>query len=256
MGNLRFGKLIPGLTRLGASLPAIVLLAALFVLCAPPAFGQTDGGPQPRLQIGSINENWLGSFWKPPAGREKEFETESRASKLYPGKIVRWSNLLALKLENANFVWLVDMGNDPDTGGFGFYCCAIYRLMDYWSDVGYYIVDINQGETGGALIISDKTADFIKVSWPPRRDPVTPGLFITVPTGDFGPGTAEVWELKKTGWRQVYKCQNIVYGTEFSGWEGPRRALLSITAQDGSVRKAVLAEDNGVWHTDACEKNE
>jgi hypothetical protein len=171
---------------------------------------------------------------------------------MFPGKILRWSNLLALKLENGKFVWLTDMGIDGTVAGFD--CCEIFRLQDYWSDIGYYVVNVHKGENGSTLVVSDVTANFIEVKGHAYRDPKMPGLFISVLTDDMEGYSAEVWELKNSSWKQVYKCNDLIYNTSFFGWEEPRRAIFLITERDGTTRKVPLSEDEGVWKTEACLK--
>lgn len=233
-------------------LSIFLALVALFEPFPPPsALAQTESGPQRRLAVGGVDREWFKIPWKPSAGYEKSFETDIKLSQMFPGKILRWSNLLALKLENGQFVRLTDMGIDDTVGGFN--CCEIFRLRDYWSDIGHYVVYVDRFETSNTLIISDITANFIEVKGHPYRDSMVPGLFIAVSSDDMEGYSAELWELENSAWKQVYKCEELVYNTSFFGWEEPRRAIFLITERDGTTRKATLSEDKGVWNTVACE---
>jgi hypothetical protein len=254
MQDLRKGKLIARPARLGSFATVFFLFGALSPLHLPPAYAQTESGPHRRLRVDGIDSYWLESRWKPSAGRAEQLETEKKLVQTYSGRIVRLSNLLALKMQNGNFVWLADV--QPSEANEGFGCCEIHSLQDYWPDIGYYVVDVERGETGGTLIISDKTADFIEVKGKPVRDPGNPKIFISSIASDMQGHSAEVWELKETGWRQLYKCKVLIYNTEFFGWEGPGRAIFTTAAQGGPVRKSILAGNNGVWSTEACEKEE
>lgn len=179
----------------------------------------------------------------------EEFRQESSLAGKYPGKILRWTNLLALKLDNGFFVWLVDMG-DGTVSGFG--CCETYRLRDYWPDTGTYVVALSQDETGSTLLISERTADYVQVSGTPYRNPANGKLFASAQQDDMNGWTLQVWELSQDRWAKLYDCRNLYYGAVFARWTGPRSAELDQSEE--AKTKFTLSATDGIWKTDACEQ--
>ena len=55
-----------------------------------------------------------------PPSHQAEFATEALAIAASNGTVLRWTNLLALRLDNGLYVQLADVGNDM-VAGFG--CC-------------------------------------------------------------------------------------------------------------------------------------
>ena len=242
-----------------SSIPALVLLfVASFAVLRGTAHAQgadtPRNGPVERLRVAPVDPEWFNLQWVPPAHRAAAFAHEARLANAHPGDILRWANLLALRLKNGLFVWLVDMGDDSVSG---FNCCEVHRLEAYWPALGFYLVDVNQTETGYRLLISDRTADMTRVVGPVYPDPATPGLFVSVLASDMEGYRAEIWKLEGTSWQRRYACAQLTYPTDFLRWEAPRRAVLGFRDSDtGVLREFTLAEHDSQWRTDACEEGE
>lgn len=238
--------------RIAAS--TLVLALCLPGGSPPHATEVVQADPQPRLRVGPVDPYWLQKRWAPADGltaeRAAEFEVEARLARAHQGRIIRWSNLLALRLENGLFVWLVDMG-DASVAGFG--CCEVYRLADVWPDLGFYVVFLSRDESAGYLLISARTAAAVETVWAPHRDPATPGLLVSVLSDDMLGNAAEVWHLENGAWRRAYHCPRLTYGTEFRRWDAPGRAVLTVPDGKGGEREVPLAREGGQWRTDTCE---
>jgi len=214
--------------------------------------GQTILAPAPRLKISAVDPQWF-SRRTPPDERRAEFEREHALAEQYPGKILRWMNLLALKLDNGLFVWLVDVGDNPadlaGTSGSG--CCESYRLQDYWPDLGLYVVTLNRSEIGSTLLISQQTADVLSVAGTPHRNAADTTSFAATTASDLEGYSVQVWGRTQTRWTKLYECQNLIYGATFAEWTGPKSLDFAV---DGHPEKRYkLSATGGAWQTDACE---
>ncbi len=211
-------------------------------------------GPVERLRVGPVDPEWFNLRWSPPTDRPAPFAREQLLADAYPGHILRWANLLALRLENGLFIWLVDMG---DTSVSGFNCCEFYRLEAYWPTLGSYLVHVDNVETGHRLLISDRTAETTRVVGPVYPDPRTPGLFVSVLASDTEGHRAEVWMREGTSWRRGYACARLIYPADFLRWEAPGRAVLGFRDAPASPpREFTLTQHEGQWRTGACEEIE
>ena len=119
-------------------------------------------------------------------------------------------NLLALKLDNGRYAWLVDLGDNPGDvakmAGFG--CCKFFRLLDYWPDIGTYVVSVDRGEISDVILISAHTADAVSVTGTPHRNPKNATLFVSETESDLLGYSLQVWELTRSHWRKVYDCRD------------------------------------------------
>jgi len=228
--------------------------AAIGWLCSLPlpiaAGAEQADGPQDRLRVGEVNPEWFRDAEKFPAWRG---EQEHKLAQAYPGRILRYGNLLALKLDNGKFVWLVDMHGHPQFGWFG--CCEVYRLEDFWSGQNDYVVDVSFDEYSRTWLISGAAAGVTILVGTPHRDPSTPGLVVSVLASDMSGYQAEVWERDANAWKRTYHCDQLAYTTDFIRWEGPGEVLLGGPDRTGQVHQFILARSDGQWRTDACEEN-
>lgn len=223
-------------------------LFAVALLVATAGLAGAQTAPSTRFRVAEVPSDWFGFTWEAPPDRPERYAAESDLIQRYPGRILRRTDLLALKLDNGLFVWLHTLTGGGN-GGFG--CCEYYALHDYWPDIGQYVVAFNHGEGLSYLIVSARTAEAVEASWMPHRAPADPALFATANTQDCcsRPGI-EVWRMIAERWHRLYDCQDVRYGIEFARWESPTRAILRIDQPER--REFALEFMAGSWRTDAC----
>jgi hypothetical protein len=204
-----------------------------------------------RLRIAPIMPSWIEMIDKYPVRPDSK---EHGISRNYPEHIVRWGNLLALKLKDGDYIWLVDM--EGHVSGFG--STEVYTLEDYWTDQDLYVVRVGFNESSEHWLISARTAKVTILYATPYRDPANPYLFITVGSRGMMTYAAEVWEGQGDSWVRRYKCDALEYRDEFFQygvallrWDGPGRAILA-APEPYHTREFLLAKIDGRWRTDAC----
>ncbi len=222
-----------------------LVTASILAIMLPAHANDPEPGPPDSLRIGPIDPYWIEAAARYPA---RPGTNEHRLSSAYPDRILRWGNLLALKLNNERFLWLVDMKGHE--GGFG--ASEFYELQDYWPDQGVYIVGVEFGEHGQHWLISARTARVTKLYAAAYRHSAAPGVFITSGSFTMGSTSAEVWEGGGDAWVRRYKCDYLADDAVFLRWDGPGRAILGASDPQHRSEEFVLAKTNGQWHTNAC----
>lgn len=129
--------------------PAVSVATAFLLASHLPSAAEQMEGPPDRLRVGDVDPEWFDEARNPSPQADDQ---ERRIAQAYPGRILRHGDLLALKLENGKFVWLVDMQSDPANAGFG--CCEAYRLVDNWPNQKVYVVDVSFGEASRYWLVS------------------------------------------------------------------------------------------------------
>jgi hypothetical protein len=223
---------------------------ALLLATPLAALAQQTVGPQDRLRVDDVDPDWFETAAKL---RLPGDEHEQQLIRRYPGQILRYGNLLALKLTNGKFVWLVDVRGDPTAGWFG--CCEIFTLGDFWRDQEAYVVNAEFGEYHRSWLISERTAEVTVLDGTPHRDPLTLGLVVSVMASDMEGYRSEVWERYGDSWKRTYFCGELAYTTDFLRWEAPGRAVLGGPDHSGKIHEFILTKSDGTWHTDACDFN-
>jgi hypothetical protein len=235
---------------------AVALLAATLLGNGQPALANDpDTAPAETLRIAPVDEYLRRSANTGPRPDNEEL----RLSVKYPDHVLRKGNLLALKLENGRYVWLVDLviwlpQNDGsiEKSGASAWPVEIYSLKDYWPDHGVYIVEVDLNEAWEHLLISAKTAKATKLYAMPYRDPTNPHVFITIGPRFMGLYATEVWEGQDGAWFREYKCDGLAEHAEFRRWDGPGRAIIAVPLSATEMQETLLAKTNGQWHTNAC----
>lgn len=223
----------------------VLSLFALAVMASPVLANDSDPGPPDSLRIGPIDPEWIRIAARLPS---RPGTDEHRLSTAYPDRILRWGNLLALRLNNGKYLWLVDM----DGTASGHHSSEMFTLKDHWPDHGVYIVGVDFNEYSEHWLISARSAKVTKLYATPYRDPTNPTLFVTVGSHWMGASSAEVWEGAGETWVRHYKCDYLEHEARFLRWDGPGRAILASEYPQHRSEEFLLTKTNGRWHTNAC----
>ncbi|MBI5887306.1 MAG: hypothetical protein HZB82_01160 [Deltaproteobacteria bacterium] len=179
-----------------------------------------------------------------PVGEGEKRERE-QLEKFAPF-VKREGNTLHLRLKSGADMALINTGECA-----GWNTCEIFKFLDYFKDVGFFLVDVDYGEPSDKLMISEKNGKEYVVYAIPRFSPDRKRFVAVSASEAFDPAGVFIWRFAGDDLIEElsYEPKGDEYALyEFVKWENDSTIALNKRSIPFPITvPVVLKLDDGVW---------